>query len=137
MIPVECQALKKCHDTLVEGLEANVLSLSHKCHSKGLIYDDTYKRILELKVLTNSEKAAQLLLDVKKIIKKKQEMFEKFINVLDELTCCDHLIEALKKMKEHLQVSHLATCIGYITRGNVLVLRLAHCHGRRWHGCEK
>ena len=114
--------LKKCHDTLVEGLEANVLSLSHKCRSKGLIYDDTYKRILELNVLTKSEKTAQLLLDVKQIVKMKPEMFEKFLNVLDELTCCDPLIEALKKMKEHLQVSHLAICVGYITRGNVCTL---------------
>ena len=93
----------ECHDTLVTALEANFLSLSHKCFGKRLISDDSYKRILELN-LTNSEKTARLLLNVKQTIEQKQEMFEKFVNVLDEFdTSCNHLVETLKKTKEHLQ----------------------------------
>ena len=94
---------------LVTGLEENVDSLSHKCYGKRLISEDTYKCIQQLN-LTDSQKTARLMLNVKQTIEQKQEMFEEFVNVLDELTCCDHLIEALKKMKEHLQVFHLAIC---------------------------
>ena len=96
--------LVKCHDTLVTGLEASFLSLSHKCFGKGLISEDTYKRILELNSI-NSEKTAQLLLNVKQTIQQRQEMFEEFVNVLDELgASCDHLVEVLKKTKQRLQV---------------------------------
>ena len=106
MIAVECRVLVECHDTLVTGLEASFLSLSHKCFGKGLISEGTYKSILELN-LTNSEKTARLLLNVKQTIEQKQEMLEKFVNVLDELgASCEHLVEALKKTKERL---HLCT----------------------------
>ena len=88
---------------LVTGLEASYLSLSHQCYGKGLISEGTYKSILELN-LTNSEKTARLLLNVKQTIEQKQEMFEEFVNVLDELGACEHLVEALKKTKERLQV---------------------------------
>ena len=83
--------LLECHDTLVTGLEVNVDSLSHKCYGKRLISDDTYK--------CDSKKTAQLMLNVKQTIEQKQEMFEEFIIVLDELTCCDHLVQELKRKK--------------------------------------
>ena len=90
--------LLECHDTLVTGLEVNVDSLSHKCYGKRLISEDTYKCIQQLN-LTDSQKTARLMLNVKQTIEQKQEMFEEFIIVLDELTCCDHLVQELKRKK--------------------------------------
>lgn len=87
---------------LVTGLETSFLSLGDKCFSKGLISEGTYKRILELNS-THHEKTAQILLNVKQTIEQKPEMFETFVNVLDELgDCYNHLVEALKRAKERL-----------------------------------
>ena len=99
MIPVESRVLVESHSMLVAGLEGVVGSMSVKCYSKSLISEDTHKDILELN-LPNREKVTRVLLNVQQTIKQKQEMFEEFVNMLDELTCCNHLIEELRRKKE-------------------------------------
>ena len=96
MVAVECRVLVKCHAKLVAGLELSVGSLSAKCYSKSLISEDTRKAILELSS-TNSDKTAKVLLNVKEIVKQRPELYEKFVEVLVELTCCDHLVEELRR----------------------------------------
>ena len=117
MIPVESRVLVECHSMLVAGLEADIVSMSVKCYSKSLISEDTHKDILELN-LSNREKATRVLLQT---IKQKQEMFEEFVNMLDELTCCNHLIKELRRKKELLlKVSYLCSSIVNVNK----------CYGR-------
>ena len=101
MIPVESRVLVECHLMLVAGLEAVIVSMSVNCYSKSLISEDTHKDVLELN-LSNCAKATRVLLNVQQTVKQKQEMFEEFVNMLDELTCCNHLIEELRRKKEFL-----------------------------------
>ena len=101
MVAVECRVLVMCHAKLVAGLESSVSSLSDKCYSKFLISEDTRKAILELN-LTNSDKTAKLLLNVKETIKQRPEKYEEFVGVLAETTCFEHLVEELRKERSHL-----------------------------------
>ena len=88
----------ECHDLLVTGLEATVDSFSTKCYSGHLISEDALKDVTELNI-PNRKKATRVLCNVKRTIEQKHEMFEKFLSVLKELTCCDHLVEKLERKK--------------------------------------
>ena len=90
--------LVECHGMLVTGLIAAVASLSVNCYSKSLISEDTHEDILQLN-LSSRDKVARVLLNVEQTIEQKREMFEEFVIVLDELTCCDHLVQELKRKK--------------------------------------
>ena len=95
---------------LVTGLEVNVDSLSHKCYGKRLISEDTYKCIQQLN-LTDCQKTARLMLNVKQTIEQKHEMFEEFVNVLDELgPSCNHFVQELKRRKELLKGELCCLC---------------------------
>ena len=83
---------------LVAGLDAAVASLSVNCYSKSLISEDTHKDILQLN-LSSRDKVTRVLLNVKQTIEQKREMFEEFVIMLDELTCCDHSVQELKRKK--------------------------------------
>ena len=90
--------LVECHGMLVAGLDAVVTTLNVTCYSKSLISEDTHKDILQLN-LSSRDKVTRFLLNVKQTIERKREMFEEFIIALDELTCCDHLVQELMRKK--------------------------------------
>ena len=86
-------------DNLISGLKDCIGSLADKCISRNLISDETYRAILELNI-TKSDKTRKLLMNVKETISRNSGAFAEFLEILDEISGCEQLVNDLKERLE-------------------------------------
>ena len=93
------KAFTSYFDNLILGLQDCIGSVADKCFSKKLILDETYYAILELN-MTNSVKTRKLLMNIRKTISRNSGAFAEFLEVLDEISGCDQLVQDLERRLE-------------------------------------
>ena len=103
---VEYLSLVQCTDDLTQLIQHNVVSVSSKLFTRGLVAKDVHDSILSAEGVANHSKAAKLLSCVMDRVKESAGRFQDFIDVLGEDTFFEDvmrkLIEAHSKCMKRL-----------------------------------
>ena len=96
---IEYQLLLQFTDDLTQLIQHNVVSVSSKLFSKGLVAKDVYDSVLSVDGASNQSKAAKLLSCVLDKIKESGDQYQYFIAVLGEDSYFDNIVLKLTKVR--------------------------------------
>ena len=94
----ECQSLVQCADDLTQLIQHNVVSVSNKLFTKGLVAKDVYDSVLSIDGTSSQFKASKLLSCVLDKLEHSPGKFQEFIDVLsDGSSFFDDVVSKIKE----------------------------------------
>ena len=96
---IEYQSLLQCADDLTQLTQHNVVSVSSKLFSKGLVAKDVHDSVLSVDGASNQSKAAKVLSCVLDKIKESADQYQDFIDVLGVDSYFDSIVLKITKVR--------------------------------------
>jgi hypothetical protein len=96
---IEYQSLLQFADDLTQLIQHNVVSVSSKLFSKGLVAKDVHDSVLSVDGASNQSKAAKLLSCVLDKIKESGDQYQPFIDVLGEDSYFNNIVLKITEVR--------------------------------------